>query len=328
MQYGRGEGLDAVLDSGKTRGDETMTMTKARTILHAVALAALTLPTMAAADCPPADWTGDQLKQLKAEGFKLDDDARRAQLANGLLGCLSDPDPELRDGIAFEAWSTWLRSDKISVETRLAAVAELLTALQADAPDPNGFRKPFAALVLSELARVDRKSSYLSPEQRAQLLEGGAAYLEGVRDYRGFDAREGWRHGVAHGADLMLQLALNPALDKPQLDRMIAAVATQVTPPGEQFYVYGESARLARPVLYTALRGLHSAADWDAFFSKLSDPAPLAKWPDAFRDNAGLARRHNARAFLLVVYSEIADSKDEKLIQMLPAVKAAMAVVP
>lgn len=285
-------------------------------------------PMVALADCPPADWTAGQLKALKSVGFKLEADSSRAQLAAGLLACLSDPDPELRDGIAFEAWSTWLRADKISVETRLAAIAELLPALQSDAPDPNGFRKPFAALVLSELARADRKSPYLSPEQRAQLVEGGAAFLEGVRDYRGFDAREGWRHGVAHGADLMLQLVLNPALDKAQLDRMIAAVATQVTPPGEQFYVYGESARLARPVLYAALRGLHTAADWDAFFKKISDPAPLAKWPDAFRENAGLARRHNARAFLLVVYSEIADSKDEKLIQMLPAVKAAMAVVP
>lgn len=303
-------------------------MATAKTFLHAVVLAALVLPIMARADCPPAGWTGDQLKALKAEGFKLDDDARRTQLAAGLLACLADPDPELRDGIAFEAWSTWLRADKISVEARLAAVAELLPALHSEALDPDGFRKPFAALVLSELARADRKSPYLSPEQRAQLLDGGAQYLEGVRDYRGFDAREGWRHGVAHGADLMLQLGLNPALDKAQLDRMIAAVATQVTPPGEQFYVYGESARLARPVLYAALRGLHTAADWDAFFKRISDPAPLAKWPDAFRDNAGLARRHNARAFLLVVYSEIAESKDEKLIQMLPAVKAAMAVVP
>jgi hypothetical protein len=303
-------------------------MAKAGRFFRALAVAALALPTMALADCPPADWTGEQLKALKAEGFKLDDDQRRAQLATGLLACLSDPDPELRDGIAFEAWSTWLRADKISVEMRLSAIAELLPALNSDAPDANGFRKPFAALVLSELARADRKSPYLSPEQRAQLVEAGAVYLEGVRDYRGFDAREGWRHGVAHGADLMLQLALNPAVDKAQLDRMIAAIATQVTPPGEQFYVYGESARLARPVLYAALRGLHGAADWDAFFKKISDPAPLAKWPDAFRDNAGLARRHNARAFLLVVYSEIAESKDEKLIPMLPAVKAAMAVVP
>ena len=126
-------------------------------------------------------------------------------------------------------WRSPHRSgDKISVETRLAAIAELLPALKSDAPDPSGFRKPFAALVLSELAR----------------------------------------------ADLMLQLALNPALDKAQLDRMIAAVATQVTPPGEQFYVYGESARLARPVLYAALRGLHTA--W----------SPIPKSPTARMKNS------------------------------------------
>jgi len=297
-------------------------------VLRALALASLVLPSMAWAQCPPADWDAGQLKALKSEAFKIDDGARRSQVAAALLPCLSDPDPELRDGIAFEAWSTWLRSDQLTVETRLAAIAKLLPVLDAGAADPNGFHKPFAALVLSELARADRKAPYLASGQREQLVQRGAAYLESVRDYRGFDSSEGWRHGVAHGSDLMLQLVLNPAVDKAQLDRMLAAAATQATPPGEQFYVYGESARLARPVLYAALRGLHTAADWDAFFAKLSSPAPMAKWEEGFRNNAGLAKRHNARGFLLVVYSEIADSKDENLIRMLPAVKAAMAVVP
>jgi hypothetical protein len=51
-----------------------------------------------------------------------------------------------------------------------------------------------------------------------------------VRDYRGFDTAEGWRHGVAHGADLALQLVLNPAVDKPQIERLLAAVGRQVAP--------------------------------------------------------------------------------------------------
>jgi hypothetical protein len=49
-----------------------------------------------------------------------------------------------------------------------------------------------------------------------------------VSDYRGFDDKEGWRHGVAHGSDWLMQLALNPALDRGQLDQMLAAIATQV----------------------------------------------------------------------------------------------------
>lgn len=281
-----------------------------------------------AAPCPPEGWTGEQLKALKADGFKLEDAVRRNSLALGLLGCLSDPDPVLRDGIGFEALSTWLRADSLDATTRLAAYEQLLAVLGPETADENGFAKPFAALVLSELARADRKSPYLSPAQRAALVEAGAAYLESVRDYRGFDAREGWRHGVAHGADLMLQLAVNPVLDKAQLDRIFAAVASQVAPPGEQFYVYGEPARLARPLLYGALRGLHSEAEWKAWFEKISSPAPMETWREAFLSNEGLARRHNIRSFLLSAYAEIRDSKDEHLAKMLPAVNAALIAVP
>lgn len=51
-----------------------------------------------------------------------------------------------------------------------------------------------------------------------------------MRDLRGFDAVQGWRHGVAHGADLLLQLALNPALRRVQAEALLAAIASQVLP--------------------------------------------------------------------------------------------------
>ena len=76
----------------------------------------------------------------------------------------------------------------------------LLEQLQA-ADDAAGFRKPFAALALSEVARSDRVEPVFTGEQREQLVAAAAAYLGGVRDYRGFSETEGWRHGVAHNGD-------------------------------------------------------------------------------------------------------------------------------
>jgi hypothetical protein len=286
------------------------------------------MPLAATAACPPAGWTTGQLEALKIAGFELVDDARRQALALDLRSCLADPDPLLRDSIAFEAYFTWLRADKLDLATRIALFDELLPAIAVDAGDAAGFRQPFSALVLAELARADRKSPYLSAAQRARLIEAGASYLESVRDYRGYDSKAGWRHGVAHGSDLLMQLALNGQLDKAQLDRMLAAIRVQVAPPGEHFYVYGEPERLAAPVLFAAKRGLHSREDWAAWFRTLSDPAPLATWAEAYRSNAGLARRHNTRAFLLVLYSEVRDSKDEQLLKLLPAVNAALTAVP
>ena len=288
----------------------------------------LLLGTARAADtCPPGGWTRDDLQALKSSEFKLDDAARRGQLALGLLDCLGSPDPALRDGIAFEAWSAWLRAGALDEPTRLAALQRLLPRIAPEAPAGAGFDAPFAALVLSEVARTDRVSPWMDPATRERLLAAGTAYLASVRDYRGFDAREGWRHGVAHGADLMLQLALNPALDKPQLDRIFAALATQVAPEGHA-YVYGEPERLARPLLYGALRGLHTEAEWKAWFEALATPGRAASWREAVGTPEGLARRHDLRAFLLAVYAEIAEEQRPALAAMRPAVLEALKRVP
>jgi hypothetical protein len=281
-----------------------------------------------AASCPPQGWSESRLKELKAADFAVESAEVRGQLALSLLDCLSSPNPELRDGIAFEAWSMWLRSDQLDLSTRQQALDSLLHAIAPGAADSDGFRQPFSALVLSEIARTDRKAAWMTAAQRAALIEAGAVYLETVRDYRGFKAGEGWRHGVAHGSDLMLQLALNPALDRAQLDRLLKAVASQVAPAGEHAYVFGEPERLARPVLYAALRGLHTEADWQAWFAPLASSEPYATWREAVGTPEGLARRHNARAFLLAIYVEIAESKEPALTAMLPVVKAALAAVP
>ena len=299
----------------------------ARWVGIAIAFGVLLGTARAADTCPPGGWTRDDLQALKSSEFKLDDAARRGQLALGLLDCLGSPDPALRDGIAFEAWSAWLRAGALDEPTRLAALQRLLPRIAPEAPAGAGFDAPFAALVLSEVARTDRVSPWMDPATRERLLAAGTAYLASVRDYRGFDAREGWRHGVAHGADLMLQLALNPALDKPQLDRIFAALATQVAPEGHA-YVYGEPERLARPLLYGALRGLHTEAEWKAWFEALATPGRAASWREAVGTPEGLARRHDLRAFLLAVYAEIAEEQRPALAAMRPAVLEALKRVP
>lgn len=287
----------------------------------------LLVPLAAGAACPPPGWDRGELDALKAAGFAgLAPEAREA-LARGLVDCLADPDPTLRDGIAFEALSTWLRADpSLSLATREA----LLDGLQARlaATDAAGFEAPFAALVLSEVARTDRIAAWMPPARRAALVEASARYVEGLRDYRGYTDGEGWRHGVAHGADLLMQLALNPALDKAQLSRLMDAAAAQVSPAGAPPYVHGESERLVRPLLFALQRGLHDEAEWRAWLARVSAPAPMADWSEAYRSEAGLARRHNARGFLLALYAALDASGSEALQAKVPAVVEALRAVP
>jgi hypothetical protein len=241
------------------------------------------------------------------------------QVVFELVECLGNPDPKLRDEVGFGGLQKMLRGGKTDAAT-LQALRVRLLAILAEPADAAGFRQPFAALALSEVARVDRLQPFLSAGEREQLVQAAARYLAGVRDYRGFDEREGWRHGVAHGADLMLQLSLNPRLDRPLAEAMLAAIAQQVVPAGDHFYRYGESERLMAPVFYLARRGWLTAEDWERWFAP-----SLARLPKGgAQTQAGLAARHNLGAFVSALYLSVRESGNAEVEQaMLPALKKA-----
>ncbi len=295
------------------------------TLLLLSACATAPTDTEAQAACAPAGFTRAELDALKASQWSIADEAARNAFARALTACLGSPDPSLRDGLAFEGLQHLLRNRQLSNETMLALADDLEARLIA--PEGQGFERPFAALVLSEVARADRIEAYLTPERRARLLDASIRYLTNVQDYRGFDRREGWRHGVAHGSDLMLQLVLNPALGKPELTSIRDAIASRIAPQ-EHSYIYGESERLARPILYMAQRGLFSEAEWTAWFSEISGPGELGSWDNAFASQAGLARRHNLNSFIAAIYLNAKIGDNAAFAPLLPGAEAALRAMP
>jgi hypothetical protein len=286
----------------------------------AFVLAACASAQAQAPSCPPAGYDRAQLDALKTSEWAIPSDRARNRLALALTPCLASPDPTMRDGIAFEAYAHLLRARQLTPQTMRALAIDLETRLFAS--DPNGFEQPFAALVLSEVARADRIEAYLDEGSRQRLLDSALRYFTQVRDHRGFDEREGWRHGVAHGSDLLLQLGLNPALGTTDVQRIADAIATQVTPEGH-FYIYGESERLARPIIFMAQRGLISQAQWTIYFAQFANVGE-----NPYASQAGLARIHNAKAFLQTIYLNVQLSENAEDNAMLPGVEAALRALP
>lgn len=272
--------------------------------------------------CPPPGWDRAALTQLRAAGFEIAQADRREAFARAIAACLASPDPALRDGVAYEALARMLRAGSVSADTRIALARDLLARL--DSGDPAGFGPPFAALVLAEIVRADGIDRYLPDPLRDAIVDAAVRYLGTVRDYRGFDAREGWRHGVAHGADLAMQIARNRNVaDRARLERLRDAVAAQVAPAGH-FYIYGEPERLTAPIVMIARRGVFSEAEWSDWFARLARPDPLPSWGDAFQSQEGLARRHNLRAFLQSIWLNARLSSDETDDVLLAGAEAAL----
>jgi hypothetical protein len=275
----------------------------------------LGIPAAMAADgeagCAVARPAGD-LRNHAASFFPK---ASNADLA-ALAACLGDPDPAVRDDFAFTLWSEGLRGQYLT-PTQMRYTLGLLTKMVAAPDDSAGFRRPFAALTLSEVARADRVQPFLTDAELHSLTETGATYLQGVRDYRGFIAGAGWRHGVAHAADIMLQLALNPRLSRPDADLILGAVAAQVAPLSSPYYIHGEASRLARPVLFLAKRADIDDAAWASWFKTLH-PDGTPRWKRVNGNAERLSAVHNSTAFASAIYVSAAESEDPQIRRLLP----------
>jgi len=292
---------------------------------HRIALMAVFLVSASAwAGCPPEGTDAASLRLLKQQAFAMEDAAGRDALALGLVDCLSDPDPGMRDGIAYEALTAWLRGGQLAEPVRRQLLERLYARL--DGEDPEGFTHPFAALVLSEVARTDRLQPWLSADERADMVRRATRYLASVNDYRGYDAEEGWRHGVAHGSDWLLQLASNEQVGREQIERILAALTVQIVPEQAHAYVFGEPGRLARPIVFIARRGMLGEAEWQAWFTGL--PQRLGTPEQAYHDVAWLARRHDLIAFLGSLYLEADQSADANVRALKPAVVAGIKALP
>lgn len=304
-------------------------MTYSKFLWTATALSALTFASCSTAEaksCAPAGMTIEAMQDAKSTEFDTLTPDARTQMASALIGCLGDPDPAIRDGLAYEGLTQLFRGGDLAAEQIRQLRDQLLEGIGSD--DPNGFMRPFAALVLAEVSRTDRVDAWMSDSERTDLVSSAGQYLRSVDDYRGYSDTEGWRHGVAHSADWLMQLSLNPALTQGQRGEILSAVQSQVAAANGHAYIHGEPGRLARPALFVAMAGEQTAEDWTAWLAPLIDPAPLESWGDAFSSEAELARLHNVKAFLQELFINASVSSNENLKLMLDPVTDAMRALP
>ncbi|MGJ8682859.1 DUF2785 domain-containing protein [Paraglaciecola sp.] len=273
----------------------------------------LVMPLMANAEQCMNHFTMHELEILKEEKFEIDSVKNRNNTALKLFSCLGYPDPKIRDGIVYEAMSYWLRNDLLKPNTIKLMFDSLTKTLSKANQDSNNFTQPFAALVFSEVIRVDRLMPYLSDKERQKAVDVSTEYMRNIQDYRGFDDTFGWRHAVAHTADVFLQLSLNKQISRSQLAQLLSALKTQVSPQNSHFYTYGEPKRLATAFVYIILRAEQTEQGILSFFDYLGNPAPFDNWRSVYQSQKGLAKLHNTRNFVYSVLAITGQSQNPKL---------------
>ncbi|MFN3237030.1 MAG: DUF2785 domain-containing protein [Pseudomonadales bacterium] len=284
--------------------------------------------------CNPLGIVQAGLAEELSERFAAIEQAEIPRYLEEVMPCLDSLDPFYRDKIAYEGTASLLRRDGDLSPAHSAGLAKFQTALthKLRGKDPHGVVKPFAIILLAEVARTDRIHDWMKPEQRLELIQTAHDYLTELNDYRAFEDGVGFRHGVAHGADLILQLALNRAIPADQLLPLVAAINASIVTKDGTPYTTGEPGRLVRAVFYL----LQRAADSDALQQQvialiegLADPAPYKTWGDVFSSESGLAFRHNRRAFAEALYVQLSPYAEHELLQpYLPAITDSVKTIP
>jgi hypothetical protein len=240
-------------------------------------------------------------RQIKANGFAVPAGEAPLPLLLELSDSLGSPDPEVRDGFAYEIPAAWIYRQKLLRPDELRVVlrrwSSNLRVRIGETGTDSVLLRSFSALDLSIVAAHDLQAPFLSPAEFQALLGDALAYLRDERDVRGYTPPVGWRHSCAHTADLLKFLGRSPHLTAADPARILEAVKNKITRIGDPVYVWGEEERLAQ-----ALVSLVRRADFDpaAVDPWLADFAAFhAKaWEPAEPDPAVLAADRNATNLL------------------------------
>ena len=137
-------------------------------------------PAMAA--CPPAGQDRADLQALKSNGFAVADAAGKQALAIGLVDCLGDPDPALRDGIAYEALQHWMRAGDFDAPF----LRRLREALYAAMKEQKGSERHSVLLMLTDVVKEGTDLMVISDDPAmiegafGAKLAGNSMWIDGM----------------------------------------------------------------------------------------------------------------------------------------------------
>jgi hypothetical protein len=243
----------------------------------------------------------DYWEQIRASGFRLPGDRPLDDLTTELVQMIGDPDPDVRDGIAYPVLATWVEEgvyDDLLAGFGDGVSEGLFTGLGEDGTD-SVLRRSFSSLLLAEAVLRDTKTKVVHSDAIFRWGDRAASWFVRERDLRGFVEGRGWAHAVAHGADLIGALARSHHFGKLELTVLLDVVADRLLTPTPYRLSHGEDDRLAFAVMVVLHRnqvGIDVLEPWIERLAaalvapKIPEGETAPEWPTPM---AG-----NTRAFL------------------------------
>lgn len=241
--------------------------------------------------------SGSYWEDVRATGLSVPSDRPLDELTTELTRMLGDPDPDIRDAIAYPTLSTWIARgvyDDLLPGLGDGMAAGLVVGL-GEAGTDSVFRRSFSALVLRECIARDNDRPLVPGGKVLEWGDRVATWMLRERDLRGFVPGKGWAYAIAHGADALATLAASPHMATPELTVILDVVADRVLAKVVAPYGQGEPDRLARATIAVLRRDLVPLTVVEPWVARIGASTAVPA-PDA----------GNAEAFLRALYLQLA----------------------
>jgi hypothetical protein len=183
------------------------------------------------------------------------------ELSSFMLSFIGSTDSELRDGLIYSLFSTWILKKRFS-EERLREI--ILICLDdnhlflglGEVDTDTVFTRSFAILIIATIIYYhNHESSILTDEELRNASKRVLTYAIEEKDLRGFVTGKGWAHSVAHMADCIDEIAQCTLLGREQLRQILSIIQTKMKTKC-LVYAFGEDERMVTPAISVIKRNV------------------------------------------------------------------------
>jgi hypothetical protein len=247
-------------------------------------------------------------EQVVANGLKVPGDRTLTELTTELTFMLGDPNPRVRDGIAYPTLATWVSEgvyDDLLQGLGDGMTSGLVVGLGDDGSD-SVFRRSFSALVLTSCVLRDNAMRLVPGDTVLRWGDRVAGWLVRERDLRGFVPGKGWAHAVAHGAEAIGALADSPTMGRLELTVLLDVIADRLLTQTRYHLVSAEPDRLALATMKILRRDLIGLDVLEPWINRLANQAG----PDGTKEHDPFLIGGNVQAYLRAVHLQLALAPD------------------
>ncbi len=245
----------------------------------------------------PAFW-----EQVVASGFAVPDGRPLDELTAELATMLGSPDPRLREELATETLTAWIRSgtyDELMVGLADGMAAGLVVGLGEDGTD-TVFRRAASACLLGACLR---RVAELGPAYAEPTLRWGdelVSWFVRERDLRDHVRGKGRAAALTHGAGAVAALAAAPSMGELELVAVLDVLGDRVTAQTPYLWDHRHADQVAAAAMAVLRRDRVETEIVEGWLERLADVA-------GERDEHGesTTAAHNTEMFLRAFHLQL-----------------------